>query len=56
MNPTDDHIHEAAVRAGAMVLGEPGTRQQYLLSLDGLRKLLVPPCPVPLPANDAPVG
>lgn len=52
---TDDDLHDLAVAAGAMVLGDEGTRQQYLLDLSQLRALLaprrvvVPPCPVPLP-------
>ncbi|MGJ5032326.1 hypothetical protein ACQR1I_36195 [Bradyrhizobium sp. HKCCYLS2038] len=52
---TDDQIHEAALRAGAMVLGDQGTRQQYLIDLDQLRRLLAPPCPVLLPVaqNDS---
>jgi hypothetical protein len=37
-----------------MVLGDPGTRQQYMLDLVQIGRLIelvrvVPPCPVPLP-------
>jgi hypothetical protein len=49
---TDSDLHALAIEAGAMVLGEEGTRQQYLFDLDQLRALLapsIPPCPVPLP-------
>lgn len=45
----DSDLHRKAMAAGAMVLGEDGTRQQYLFDLDQLRTLLLPPCPVPLP-------
>lgn len=38
-----------------MVLGDPGSRQQYMLDLDQLVALVrlatLPPCPIPLPAN-----
>lgn len=51
---TDPVLHELACRAGALVLGEPGSTQQYMLSLAELRCFIdlasVPPCPVPLPA------
>jgi hypothetical protein len=51
----DNDLHQAALAAGAMVLGEDGTRQQYLFDLEQLRRLLapveLPPCPVPLPAK-----
>lgn len=51
---TDSDLHDLATAAGAMVLGEDGTRQQYLFDLNQLRALLspaLPPCPVPLPVK-----
>lgn len=48
----DNTLHQKALDAGAMVLGEDGTRQHYLFDLDHLRAFLappLPPCPVPLP-------
>lgn len=50
---TDSDLHALALAAGAMVLGEPGTRQQYMLDLVQLARIVeavkLPPCPVPLP-------
>lgn len=54
---TPDQLHNLATAAGAMVLGDPGTRQQYMLDLAQLARLVamvtVPPCPVPLPKINA---
>lgn len=50
---TPDQLHNLATAAGAMVLGDPGTRQQYMLDLVQLARLVallrVGTCPVPLP-------
>lgn len=50
---TPDQLHNLATAAGAMVLGDPGTRQQYMLDLVQLARLVelarLGPCPVPLP-------
>lgn len=55
---TPDQLHNLATAAGAMVLGDPGTRQQYMLDLVQLARLVelvqtarVGPCPVPLPTK-----
>jgi len=55
-----DQLHNLATTAGAMVLGDPGTRQQYMLDLVQLARLVqlvgskgIPPCPVPLPKINA---
>ena len=52
-----DQLHNLATAAGAMVLGDPGTRQQYMLDLVQLARLVallrVGPCPVPLPKINA---
>lgn len=58
---TDADLHDLAVAAGAMVLGEPGTQQQYMLDLSQIARLVelvrehaaLPPCPVPLPNKNA---
>lgn len=54
MTTDPDQLHNLATAAGAMVLGDPGTRQQYMLDLVQLARLVelsrVGPCPVPLPA------
>ncbi len=47
-------MHDLAVSAGAMVLGEEGSTQHYLFTLEQLAWLLdvppdVPPCPIPPP-------
>ena len=50
-----DPLHDLAVSAGAMVLGEEGSTQHYLFTLEQLAWLLdmpapaVPPCPIPPP-------
>lgn len=54
---TDSDIHNLAVDAGAIVLGEEGTTQHYLLTADQLAALLglpsdvpaIPPCPANIP-------
>lgn len=49
----DPVLHELACKAGALVLGEPGSTQQYMMSLAELARLVrlatAPVCPVPLP-------
>jgi hypothetical protein len=37
---TPDQLHNLATAAGAMVLGDPGTRQQYMLDLVQLARLV----------------
>jgi hypothetical protein len=37
---TDERLHELACRAGALVLGEPGSTQQYMLSLAELARFV----------------
>jgi len=54
---TPDQLHNLATAAGAMVLGDPGTRQQYMLDLVQLARLVelvrLGPCPVPMPKINA---
>ena len=49
-----DPLHDLAVSAGAMVLGEEGSTQHYLFTLEQVAELMrltspVPPCPIPAP-------
>ena len=52
---TPAQLDALARAAGAMVLGDEGTRQQYLIDLDQLVALVrlatLPPCPVSLPPS-----
>ncbi len=50
-----DPLHDLAMAAGAMVLGEEGSTQHYLFTLEQLAWLFdmpapaAPPCPIPPP-------
>lgn len=52
---TPDHLHEAACRAGALVLGEEGTRQQYMMDLEQLARFVLIATLPPVRKENAPV-
>lgn len=57
--PDDQAIHEAACRAGATVMGAEDAPHHYIMNADELRAFIrlvaAPPCPVPLPKQNAPL-
>jgi hypothetical protein len=49
---TNDQLAALAIECGAMVLGDAGSRQQFMFSVEQLARFreAIPPCPVPMPS------